>query len=165
MGSEGDRRQGRTAHAGGRLTGLINALLDPAARRRGFAVAGLLADWPTIVGPSLARRCQPMRVEHSPGRRRGGVLLLHASSAAAIEVQHAAPQIIERINTYFGYPAIRQLRLLQVPMRVAVPVQPVRPPPDPRLEAALAQKVSQVEDEELQAALLALGRAVHGTGS
>lgn len=166
MGEAGERRQGHTAHAGHRLTGLINALLDPAARRRGFAVASLLADWPTIVGPSLARRCQPIRVEHAPGRRGGGSLLLHVGSAAAIEIQHAAPQIIERINTYFGFNAVRQLRLLQVPMRPAPAPRAVRPPPhDPRLEAALAEKVEAVGDAELRAALLALGRAVHGTRS
>lgn len=168
MGLDDDRRQGRTTLAGSRLAGLISAVLDPAARRRGFAVASLLSDWPAIVGPPLARRCHPMRVEYAPGRRGKGVLLLHVGSAAAVEVQHSAREIIDRINTYFGYPAIRQLRLLQVPMQVPMhapaPVRIVKPP-NPKLEAVLAERVRRIEDEELQAALMALGRAVHGTGS
>ena len=46
------------------------------------------------------------------------------AGAAAIEVQHASPQLIERINTYFGHRAIRQLRLLQLHLPpVAAPMR------------------------------------------
>lgn len=157
-------RQGRTGHAGREVGRLLGTILDPAARRRGFAQASLLADWPTIVGPALARRCQPVRVDYAPGRRRGGTLLVQTSGAAALEVQHGAPQILERVNGYFGFPAVRQLRLLQMPARVP-------PPPPPRVEpralrpeeeAALASAVGDVGDEQLRTALLALGRAMRG---
>jgi hypothetical protein len=166
MGMDPAPRQGRSGHAGRQVARLLGAILDPAARRRGFAEASLLADWAEIVGPALARRCRPVRVDHAPGRRRGGTLLVQASGAAAVEIQHAAPQIVERINTYFGYPAIRQLRLLQMPLRPPAP-----PRPQPRAlradeEAALAERVTGVADGELREALLALGRALRGgTGS
>ena len=78
--------------------------------------ASLLADWATIVGPALARRCQPVRVDYAPGRRSGGTLLLQVGGAAALEIQHAAPQLLERINAYFGHKAVRQLRLMQMPL-------------------------------------------------
>ncbi|MFZ1429976.1 MAG: DciA family protein [Geminicoccaceae bacterium] len=139
---------------------LLGAILDPAARRRGFTEASLLADWSTIIGPVLARRCQPLRVEHAPGRRRGGILVLQTSGAAAIEVQHAAPQLIERINTYFGHRAIRQLRLLQMPLPPVAPPVPPPAPLRPEDEAAIAAGVSEIDDGELRDALLALGRAV-----
>ena len=44
-------RQGRSGQAGRQVARLLGAILDPAARRRGFAEASLLADWATIVGP------------------------------------------------------------------------------------------------------------------
>ena len=131
-------RQGRSGHAGRQVARLIGAVLDPAARRRGFAQASLLADWSMIVGMTLARRCQPVRVDYAPGRRRGGTLVVHASGPAAIEIQHATPQIIERINLYFGFQAVRQLRLLQVPLRPSPPPRPVGPRAlAPEEEAAL----------------------------
>jgi hypothetical protein len=144
---------------------LLGAILDPAARRRGFAEASVLADWATIVGPALARRCQPVRVDHAPGRRSGGTLLLQVGSGVALEIQHQAPQLIERINTYFGHRAVRQIRLLQMPL------PPAPPPPQPALrllspqaEAKLAASVIDVPDESLREALLALGRTMRGTG-
>ncbi len=143
---------------------LLGGILDPAARRRGFAQASLLADWAMIAGHVLAQRCQPIRVDYAPGRRSGGTLLLQVTGAAALEVQHAAPQLVERINGYFGHRAVRQLRLLQMPFaRMAPPLPPPHRILAPREEAALAAAVTEVTDAPLQAALLALGRTVCGS--
>jgi hypothetical protein len=160
-------RQGRREQAGRQVARLLGAVLDPAARRRGFAQASLIADWATIVGPSLARRCQPVQVDYAPGQRRGGTLLVHAGSAAAMEIQYATPQIIERINTYFGFKAVRQLRLLQVPLQ---PPEPPKAPPRlrplrPEEEAALSTAVQEIGDEGLRDALRMLGRALRGARS
>lgn len=160
MAADQGSRQGRSGHAGRQVARLLGAILDPAARRRGFTEASLLADWSTIIGPVLARRCQPLRVEHAPGRRRGGTLVLQVSGAAAIEVQHASPQLIERINTYFGHRAIRQLRLLQLPLPPVAAPMPMPAPLRPEDETEVAASVGGVADAELRQALLALGRAV-----
>ena len=129
MAAEQGTRQGRSGQAGLQVARLLGGILDPAARRRGFAEASLLADWATIVGPALARRCQPVRVDYAPGRRSGGTLLLQVGGAAALEIQHAAPQLLERINAYFGHKAVRQLRLMQMPL----------PPHSRRATAAAAE--------------------------
>ena len=165
MATDETARQGRTGQAGRQVARLLGKVLDPAARRRGFTEASLLADWATIAGPALARRCQPLRVEHAPGRRSGGTLLLQVGGGAALEVQHQAPQLIERINTYFGHRAIRQVRLLQMPLPPPAPPPPAAPAPiSPQAEASLVAGVGDVADEGLRSALLALGRTVRATG-
>jgi hypothetical protein len=154
-------RQGRRRHAGAEVGRLVARILDPAARRRGFVESGILADWAAIVGPSLARRCQPLRLEHAPGRRGGGVLLLQVNGAAAVEIQHAGPQLIERINAYFGRRAVRQLRLLQMPLPPAADdVPPVERRVTPAAEAALAATVADIGDATLREALVSLGRTM-----
>ena len=94
---------------------LLRRVLEPAARRRGLAEAKLLTEWPTIVGPALATRCHPIRLS-SRSDRPGGMLVLHVAGAAALELQHSEPQILERINGYFGYGAVGRLRLIQAPL-------------------------------------------------
>ena len=164
MATDERARQGRSGQAGRQVARLLGQVLDPAARRRGFAEASLLADWQTIAGPALARRCQPLRIEHAPGRRSGATLLLQVGGGAALEIQHQAPQLIERVNTYFGHRAIRQIRLLQMPLPPpAPPPPPARPPLSPQAEASLAAGVSGVADEGLRSALLGLGRALRAT--
>lgn len=145
-----------------RVARLLGGLLSPAARRRGFAEASILADWARIVGPTLAARCQPVAITFPRGRYTGGVLEVRCSSGAAIEVQHRHPQIVERVNRYFGFAVVSRLRIVQMP------VQPPSPPPPvgnlrtlrPDEEALLRETVAAIADDDLRAALLALGRAV-----
>ena len=109
-----------------RLPDLLRRVLEPAARRRGLAEAKLLTEWPTVVGPMLATRCHPIRLSARPDGP-GGVLVLHVAGAAALELQHSEPQILERINGYFGYGAVGRLRLIQAPL----PRSKGRAPPPP----------------------------------
>jgi hypothetical protein len=147
-----------------RLPEMMTRVLDPAARRRGLAGAALLTDWATIVGPALAARSQPVKLGRDT-EGRGGILHLRVSGTAALELQHAAPQLIERINTHFGYPAVARLRLIQAPIPHST-----RPPPRPARElsaeeeARIEATVASVGEEELKRALARLGRALTGRG-
>lgn len=154
---EGVRRGGGLR----RLPDLLGRILDPAARRRGLAEATLLTEWPTVVGPRLAARCQPVRLSHRSDRP-GGVLSLHVSGAAALELQHAEPQVLERINGFFGYPAVIRLHLIHAP--VQRPAKRAVTGPSAGLTSAeetdVAAAVRAVGDPALQAALTTLGRTL-----
>ncbi len=141
-----------------RLPELLVRVLDPAARRRGLTEVRLLTDWPLVIGPELGARCQPVRLSRSASGS-GGVLTVHVGGASALELQHSEPQLLERINDFFGYPAVARLRLIQAP-----PVRPVKraaPAPTRPLAAdeleGLAAAVALVRDPELRAALASLG--------
>jgi hypothetical protein len=144
-----------------RLPELLGALLDPAARRRGLAEARLLTDWHLVVGPQLAPRCQPVRLAGANDGR-GGVLTVHVGGAQAVELQHSAPQLIERINGFFGYPAVARLRLIQAPPMRPVKSRPHRPGRALCADelSALATLVEPVRPPALRAALAELGRTV-----
>jgi hypothetical protein len=142
------------------LPELLRGLLDPAARRRGLAESRVLTDWALVVGPQLAARCQPVRLTGARDGA-GGVLTIHVGGASALELQHSAPQLIERINGFFGYPAVARLRLIQAP-----PARPVKRGPRPvrALAAdelgALAAMVDPVRPPALRAALAELGQTL-----
>jgi hypothetical protein len=144
-----------------RLPELLGRVLDPAARRRGLAEARVLTDWPLVVGPELGTRCQPVRLTRA-GDGTGGVLTVHVGGASALELQHSSPQVIERINGFFGYPAVARLRLIQAP-----PVRPVKPRAPARMRPLAAPELAAVEgtvagisDPDLRIALIVLGRTV-----
>lgn len=144
-----------------RLPELLGRLLDPAARRRGLAETRLLTDWPLVVGPQLAPGCQPVRLAGASDGG-GGVLTVHVGGAQALELQHSAPQLIERINGFFGYPAVTRLRLIQAPPMRPVKSRPHRPRRALSADelSALATLVEQVRPPALRAALAELGRTV-----
>jgi hypothetical protein len=143
--------------------------LDPAARARGFATTALLSEWPTIVGAELAQFTMPDKVvwpkrrdetqadaPHKGHRVEGAILVLRVEGPRAIEVQHRSGQILERVNAYFGYRAVAEMRILQAPVRRKAPrsAAPV-PPVDPD---ALPPNAA-IEDQGLRAALQRLGSA------
>ena len=118
---------------------LVGRVLGPVARRRGFAEAAILSDWASIVGPLLTDRCQPVRVDFPRGKAQGGTLELHARGGAALELQHLAPQVAQRVNTFFGFAAIRRIRIVQSPP----------PPRKQRPVAAVARKLDAAEEQAL----------------
>lgn len=141
-----------------RLRPRLTRLLDPVARQRGLVDGALLTEWARIVGPDLAKRCRPVKVARARG---GGVLAIRAPGAAAIELQHAAPQIVQRINDYFGFVAVRRLKLVQAP----VPT-PEAPPAAAEISLTTEQRqaieamVKDVVSSPLREALFQLGNSL-----
>ena len=125
------------------------------ARRGGGILARLKAEWPGIVGAELAAATWPDRLS------RDGVLRLRVAGTLAPDLQHRAPLLIERINLYFGRPAISRLVLLQAPLPLPAAPAARALPPLPAEEARLMDRqLDAIADPELRAALARLGRLV-----
>ncbi|MGQ0677093.1 MAG: DUF721 domain-containing protein [Rhodospirillales bacterium] len=154
------------------LAATLPAVTRAALGKRGMALAALLSEWEAIMGPALAGATQPIRLVraraqgHETAEDSGAVLELRAWGAAAVEVQHLEPRLIERINAHFGYRAVKRLKLRQGPpagarLRQDSAVPPIRPPGAAE-ERALFRQLEGVGDESLRDALAGLGRAVAG---
>lgn len=145
----------------------------PLFRKRGFAEAGILTNWPEIMGHVLAARTMPQRISFPKGERSEGTLYIRVESAWATELQHLSPQVIERINSYFGYRAVAHLALSQgtVPSgtgpAMAAEEQPSTSGQPPRAAPSPTGEVAKIDDEGLRAALASLDTAVqlHGKPS
>ena len=129
--------------------------------RHGLAEGGLIADWTAIVGAMIAERSLPLRLSFAGGERREGTLHVRVSGALALELQHLEPQILERINGYFGYRAVGRLRIHQGPVPIERRDRREPPPPlGPEAEAEIGTLVAAVDDEGLRQALRDLGRSL-----
>jgi hypothetical protein len=167
----------------------LPALTRKAFEKYGFSTAALVTDWVRIVGRELAHATAPERLKwprgvapadlegnapgQSPGRgpgrgprqspgqgRSGATLILRVDGGLSLDVQHKARQIIERINTYFGYAAVAKLRIVQGPVgaergSTGLATLATRPVSQP-----LTAEVAQIADPGLRAALARLGAEV-----
>ena len=84
--------------------------------RRGFNDPALVTQWAAIVGAGLAVHTAPVRIAFPRKERTGGTLHVRVDGAYAIELQHIAPLVIERLNAYYGYAALDRLALHQAPV-------------------------------------------------
>jgi hypothetical protein len=154
-----EKRRGRMRA----LAGEVARIAAPVLGKRGFGSAQLVTEWSAVVGAEWADKITPERLAFPPGERRDGTLRVRVASGCAPEIQHCAPQLLERINGFFGYGAVARLVLVQGP-----PLRPVRPPPrpprrlDPGDRDALDRRLAGIDDPVLRDALRRLGEAVIG---
>ena len=135
---------------------LLPKLTRKALGKYGFSYAGLITDWETIVGPEVARTSLPEKLTFPRNKRDSGTLRLRAEGGTALEIQHLEPQILERINGYFGYRAVTRLQLVNGPVR--------RPGKEEAVAAAETTPVAETErkivDPKLRQILERFGNSV-----
>jgi hypothetical protein len=144
------------------LAEFLGACLSDAFKQQGFASAELVTRWIDIVGPEIAAHAEPMKVQwpRAVGNEapEPGTLVLRVDGPTAIEIQHLAGVILERVNRFFGWQAVDRLALRQAPLsrRAKKAVKA----PDAEAAARIAATLPEVADDELRQALARLGAAV-----
>ncbi len=111
------------------LSDFVDACLGPSLAAQGFATSDVLLAWPDIVGERLAAFTQPMKIEwkrKSAGagpedRPEPATLVVRVESAFALEMQHLAPVVMERVNAHYGWRCVGRIVLKQGPVRRAQP--------------------------------------------
>jgi hypothetical protein len=138
----------------------VTKIAAPILGRRGFGEAQMIAEWASIVGAELARDTLPLKLSFTRSERSDGTLHMRVGNGTAPIVQHLAPQIIERINGFFGYRAVARLSLHQ---GTVAPRESPQSSPAPLSTAEAAQlenALADVESSTLRDALMRFGRAV-----
>lgn len=168
MSTQAEKRKKEEPTRRNRLSALasnVPALTKLALGRKGFAEASLIGQWAVIVGEDIARLCIPVKMRLPrpkkdatpagavPANVAKGVLTLRASPAASLEVQHLTPRIVERIQRYFGYPLITELKIEIGDRKKAANVR------RPLLAAITPPDLSGVKDPDIREALARLGAA------
>jgi hypothetical protein len=163
-GGENKRHVGGPRPLAASLRPVAGRALGRTLGRRALAERGLIAEWVDIVGAEVAGHCLPRKLSF-PRRseRRDGVLTLRVEPGWALELQHLAPQLIERVNGYFGYRAVAQLRFQQGPVQTTAKAARKAPRPlAPAEQEALRERTSGVANRRLAEALARLGSNILG---
>jgi hypothetical protein len=140
---------------------LLPAIGGAAFRRFGFVQSSIVSRWPEIVGAKLAGASIPESIRFPVGKKQDGVLTLTVRGAHAPMMQHIAPEIIERVNRFFGYAAIVKIAIRQG--EVAAPVPRKAPPSLRPVPVDLGMSLKGIADPELRAVLESLAAGVAST--
>ena len=147
-------RQGR-ARAAGELVGQVGG---QSFRRFGFVQSAIVSRWPEIVGDRYAKVSSPESIRFPAGKRSGGTLTLLVEGAHSPLLQHLTPLIVERVNRFFGYPAVARIVFRQG-RAVREPERPARPQLKP-VPKELGEGLRQIADPELRACLESLAARI-----
>lgn len=148
------RRMGMVA-----LAAEVPAIAKQALGKRGFAEAGLFTHWAEIAGAALAASSLPIKLSFPKAKREDGTLTVRCGGPAALELQHLAPSVLERINAHFGYRAVSRLKIEQGDIQRAKPPRALPPLTSPE-KSDIERAVAAVEDSEIRETLTRLGSAI-----
>ena len=154
-----------------RLSTLVDDMIEPSVRKRGFVLSRLISNWRQIAG-DIADWCKPVELKLDKNTHKDGVLKLSITSGRGPQAQQMMPQIIDRVNAAFGYAAVSRITLVQT--MSGAPVAPISadatddaPPQATTKEAqsgddiwTLDEKLAGIESPELRAALRRLGTPI-----
>lgn len=140
----------------------------------GFHSAEIMTSWSTVAGADIARISAPERIKWPRGNSGshdaedarsaagGATLVLRTEPAYALDVEYKTREIIDRINRYFGYRAIAQIKIIQTPLAYKQPDQaaPARPKQPMADAAALLPPIPSDAEPELKTALSALWSSI-----
>lgn len=143
----------------------VVAVARPLLRGRRFPLLELRGGWRAVVGDRLAAVTAPERLAMPAFKGDGGTLTLKvAGGAAALQVQHQTPLVIERCNTFLGWPAVARLKLVQAPFAAPDAAADSGSATAGAFDEAatpLPQEIAGIADERLRAVLIRLARRAH----
>jgi hypothetical protein len=140
-------------------------VIEATLAARGLSEASLIADWPAIVGETIARYARPIQLQWPPRAPRRdpeaplapSALVLRVEGAFALEAQHSAAVIVARVNAHLGWRCVARIAFRQGPLPPLREQRRPTPLPSAAAEAAANRATSSIEDGDLRDALTRLG--------
>lgn len=144
---------------------LVPQIGRAAFRRFGFVQSSVVTRWHEIVGERHAQVCMPEAIRFPPGEKSEGILQLVVLPAHAPLIQHVIPEIVERVNRFFGYKAVARVKLRQgavkPPYADAARKQTNASPPSLKpIPMELGESLRDIGDPELRTVLESLARSL-----
>src|SRR3972149_975546 len=145
------------------LSDLIPGLIKASLGKKSLLFGKMLAGWPHIAGTDIAAKTMPIELKFTkkPDQKNKATLHLAVESAYALEITYQKALLIERLNMFFGYPAIKDIKIIQqtdIMINKKPSPAPVRHL-TPGEEKVIDGMVAEIKENDLQTALKNLGKA------
>ncbi|MEX3007973.1 DUF721 domain-containing protein [Hoeflea sp. TYP-13] len=149
------------------ISEVANGVLDPVLAKRAGINTMLLGMWDEIAGPDFADCTRPEKIKW-PRRAsesdpfEPGALTIACEGARALFLVHSQDQLIQRLNSVFGFPAVDRIKIVQKPVSGASPARKRLRELPPDRQKHLSDMISGIESKNLRDALTKLGKGVMG---
>ncbi len=79
-------------------------------KKNGYNYSEIISKWNLLVGKSISDFCYPKSIKMKQ-KNKSGTLILSVERGNEINVEYSKNEIINKINSYFGYKLIDEIRL------------------------------------------------------
>jgi len=117
-------------------------------RKGGYNYSNIVDNWTKMVSKKIADSCYPITVKMGKEMREG-TLVLNVIHGKELEVEYEKNEIIDKINSFFGYKCISKV-VLKI---VQDTVKPKKNFPKIKDFSKIEDKMSKVNDDNLKSSL------------
>jgi hypothetical protein len=142
------------------VSALMPEIGRAAFRRFGFVQSSVVSRWDEIVGARYAAVSAPESIRFPVGKKSDGTLELTVEGAHATMIQHVLPEIIDRVNRFFGYGAVARIKVRQGVVAKPAARQPAAVPMLKPVPMELGESLREIGDPELFAVLESLAKSL-----
>lgn len=155
------------------LSAIVPAIAGGIFGRKSLLFGQMLGQWVHIAGADIASCAAPLDIKYAAGRQttlknkattkdRQAVLHIAVQPARALEVSYQKSLLIERLNMFFGYAAIKDIKIIQNSevMNTKRLSKPFARRLTPHEEGEIDGLVAGIGENDLQIALKNLGKAI-----
>tara|TARA_Y100001936_G_C15859881_1_gene551897 strand:- start:179 stop:667 length:489 start_codon:yes stop_codon:yes gene_type:complete len=86
-------------------------------KKGGHNYSSIIYNWSDLVGKKISNICYPKSVR-TDRELKNGTLVLNVFHGDQITVEYSKKDIIDKINTFFGYKFIKEIRLILIKEKV-----------------------------------------------
>ena len=79
-------------------------------KKNGYNYSEIISKWNLLVGKDVSNYCYPKSIRMKRGEK-SGTLILSIERGNEINIEYSKKEIINKINSYFGYKLINEIRL------------------------------------------------------
>ena len=79
-------------------------------KKNGYNYSEIISKWNLLVGKDISNWCYPKSIKMSRENKNGALVIL-VERGNEINVEYSKKEIINKINSYFGYQLISEIRL------------------------------------------------------
>ena len=92
------------------LSNTLPAQIKKVLKKNGFNLSSIVDNWTKIVGNDISNSCYPINIR-AQGNSKEVTLILNVIHGKEIDVEYDKKNIIDKINSYFGYSFINNIQI------------------------------------------------------
>ena len=118
-------------------------------RKGGFNYSSIVDNWTKMVNKNISDSCYPITVKMGK-EMRNGTLVLNVIHGKELEIEYAKKEIIDKINSFFGYNCISQITLKIIQEKIKIKQNKF---PKIKNFSKINEKINNVNNNQLKSSL------------
>ena len=127
-------------------------------RKGGYNYSNIIDNWTKMVSKKISNSCYPITVKMGK-EMKDGTLVLNVIHGRELEIEYEKNEIIEKINSFFGYNCIKNITLKVVQEKINAKGNIL---PKIKNISKIEEKIKKVNDNQIKNSLNNFLRAYNG---